>query len=131
MSIPLSLYMCLGHGLTMCIFFGYNPQVIFCHFSHEMNLAIFLAKIISSYSFMPVPLKIYTFFSHGLKMGVLFGYNPRTFFLLFSQNELSHFAAKVNRFDVSCVCIISHSFMLIPLKLYKCLGHCLKTCILF
>ena len=29
MSIPLKLCRCLGHGLTVCILFGYNPQIIF------------------------------------------------------------------------------------------------------
>ena len=30
--IPFKLYRCLGHGLKMRILFGYNPQIIFCHF---------------------------------------------------------------------------------------------------
>ena len=40
-SIPLKLYMCFrGPGLKMCILFGNNPQIIFCHFFQKMN-AIF------------------------------------------------------------------------------------------
>ena len=35
MPNPLKLYMCLGHGLTMCILFGYNPQIIFVTFSQN------------------------------------------------------------------------------------------------
>ena len=30
----------------MCILFGYNPQIIFCHFFHKMNIIMFLAKMI-------------------------------------------------------------------------------------
>ena len=45
MLIPLKLYRCLGHGLEMCILFGYNPQVIFCHFFHKMSILIFAAKV--------------------------------------------------------------------------------------
>ena len=41
------------------------------------------------------------------------------------------FAAKINRYLVWCVCISSYSFILIPLKLYRCLAHELKMCILF
>ena len=44
MLIPLKLYMCLGHGLKMCISFGYNPQITFCHFFHKLNLVIFTAS---------------------------------------------------------------------------------------
>ena len=33
MPIHLKLYiMCYGHGLKICMWFGYNPWVIFCHF---------------------------------------------------------------------------------------------------
>ena len=38
MTIPLKLYRCLRHGLKMCISFGYNPQIIFCHFSLQVEL---------------------------------------------------------------------------------------------
>ena len=45
MLIPLKLYRYLGHGLKMCILFGYNPQIIFCHFFQKMNIVIFAAKV--------------------------------------------------------------------------------------
>ena len=32
MPIALKLYMCYGHGLKICMWFGYNPQIFFCHF---------------------------------------------------------------------------------------------------
>ena len=84
MLIPLKLYRCLGHGLKMCILFGYNPQII-----HKMKLVIFpvLAKgnryyryfcvCNSSYTFITIPLKLYRHLGHGLKMCILFGYNPQ------------------------------------------------------
>ena len=30
-----------GHGLKICMWFGYNPWIIFCHFFHNLNLVIF------------------------------------------------------------------------------------------
>ena len=79
----------------MCILFGYNPQIIFCH---KMNLVIFLTKGNSyqvscmgnsSYSFMPIVLKLYRYFGHGLEMCVCLGYNPQIFCYSFSQIEFS------------------------------------------
>ena len=32
MPIHLKLYMCYGHGLKICMWFGYNPWNFFCHF---------------------------------------------------------------------------------------------------
>ena len=29
MLIALKLYMCYGHGLKLCMWFGYNPRIIF------------------------------------------------------------------------------------------------------
>ena len=89
----MKLYMRLGHGLKMCILFGYNPHIIFCHFFYNMNLAIFSAEVnrfyVScvcnfSYSFTLIPLKLYRCcLGHGLKMCILFGYNPQNFFCYF------------------------------------------------
>ena len=81
----------------MCLLFGHNPQIIFCHLFHKMNVVIFVAKMnrylacvcISSYSFMLIPLILYMCLGHGLKMCIFSGYNPQII-LLFSQNELSH-----------------------------------------
>ena len=47
-----------------------------------------------SYSFTPIPLKLYSSLSHGLKMCILFGYNPQIILTLFSLNELSHFSSR-------------------------------------
>ena len=41
MQILLKLNRCFGHGLTMCMWFEYNTQIIFCNFFHKLNLVIF------------------------------------------------------------------------------------------
>ena len=33
MPITLKLHMYFGHGLKICMWFGYNPQIIFITFS--------------------------------------------------------------------------------------------------
>ena len=40
-SIILKLHRCFGHGLNICIWFGYNPQIDFSHFLRKLNLVIF------------------------------------------------------------------------------------------
>ena len=91
--------------------FGYNPQINFCHFFRNSNLKAIGMKLShfsgiltmkvneqwvpcvhnSSYSFMPIALKLYMCYEHGLKICMWFGYNPWIFFVIFSQFELSHF----------------------------------------
>ena len=39
--ILLKLYRCCDHALKICMWFGYNPQINFCHFFRNLNLAIF------------------------------------------------------------------------------------------
>ena len=46
-SIFLKLYRCFLHGLKMCMWFGYNSQINFCHFFRILNLVIFRARILS------------------------------------------------------------------------------------
>ena len=46
--IFLKLCMCFCHGMRMCIWFGYNCEVIFCHFFHFVNLVIFWPQCIDS-----------------------------------------------------------------------------------
>ena len=41
MPIHLKLYRCFCHGLKICMWFGYYPEIIFCHFFRRLNLAIF------------------------------------------------------------------------------------------
>ena len=72
----------------MCMWFGYNPWINFCHFFHSMNFVIFLPQILwkcrdSGYLVSPTPHTIlyqslwnFARFCHGLAMCIWFGYNP-------------------------------------------------------
>ena len=42
------LCMCFRHGMRMCMWFGYNCEIIFCHFFHFVNLVIFWPQWIDS-----------------------------------------------------------------------------------
>ena len=41
MPIHLKLYMCYGHGLKICMWFGYNPLDYLLSFFHNLNSVIF------------------------------------------------------------------------------------------
>ena len=74
------LHWCFGHGLKICLWLRYNPQIIFWDFlevelSH--NSSIIYNKVNgqgipcghnSSYSFIPILLKLHWCFGHGLKI---------------------------------------------------------------
>ena len=64
---------CFCHGLKLCMWFGYYPEIIFCHF----------------------------FCEHGLKICMWFGYNPQIIFYHFFRKLnvaifLAFFTIKVN-----------------------------------
>ena len=40
---------CFGYGLNTCMWFGYNPQIIFCHSFRNLNLVFFQALLPSTY----------------------------------------------------------------------------------
>ena len=84
-----------GHGLKICMWFGYNPQIIFVAFL-QVGLSHFSGIIYnnvngqgipcgrnSSYSFIPILLKLHWCFGHGLKICMWFGYNPQIIFCCF------------------------------------------------
>ena len=82
----------------------------------------------SSYSFMPILLKLYGCFSHGLKMCMWFGYHPQINFLPhLSHFKLGHFwgANSIEYMYIGYPCVLnfSNSFMPIFLKLYRCFCH--------
>ena len=83
MPIILKLYRCFCHGLKMCMWFGYNPQINFCYFFFRiLNLVIFQARILSKgidcgYLVCATPLTV------GLKMCMWFGYYPQINFCHF------------------------------------------------
>ena len=73
--ILLKLHWCFGHGLKICIWFGYNHQIIFCYFFCKLNLAIFRALLITMwmdrrYLVGATPTVLYQFFWNFT--GVLF-----------------------------------------------------------
>ena len=46
--IVLKLHRCFGHGLKMCMLFGYNPQIILTPFP-GFELCLFSASILTTY----------------------------------------------------------------------------------
>ena len=137
------------HALNICILFGYNPLINFCHFFRNLTLAIFFGILTmkvneqwlpcvrnSSYSLILILLKLYRCCDHALNICILFGYNPQINFCHFFHNlNLAIFLGilimKVNGQWVPCVRNSSYSLILILLKLYRCYNHALKICILF
>ena len=91
MPFVLNLYRCFCHGLKMCMWFGYNPQINICHFEFSHFSVLSTIKVYgqwvpcvrnTSCSFMPIFFKLYRCFCHGLKIFMWFGYNPQI--ILFS-----------------------------------------------
>ena len=95
-SILLKLHRCFVHGLKICMWFGYNPQIIFFSLFPQVELShfsgIFTIKVngkwvpcvrIFSYSFILILLKLHMCFGHGLKICMWFGYNPQMIFYHF------------------------------------------------
>ena len=96
-SIPifLKLCTCFLHGLKMCMWFGYNPCINFCHFFTLCELCHFLTsdsmKVYrqwvpcernSSYNFILIFWKFCSWFLHSLEMCMWFGFIFVTFFHL-------------------------------------------------
>ena len=84
----LKLFRCFYHGLKVCMSFGYNSHVIFCHFFLLFPLSFFYALLLSEYttcvcnfySFPQVIMKFCRFILHVLKMCICFwGYPPFIF----------------------------------------------------
>ena len=78
------------------MWFGYNPQIIFCHFFCKLNLAIFQALYNNVngqgipcggnffYSFILILLKLQWCIGHDLMICMWFGYNPKIIFCHFN-----------------------------------------------
>ena len=47
LPIVLKLFRCFLHGMKMCMWFGYNPLIIFSHFFCFVNLVLFRYEILS------------------------------------------------------------------------------------
>ena len=84
----LKLCTCFRNGLEICIRFGYNPWINFCHFFHFVNFVIFWPPILwkssdSGYLVSATPHTIlyqslwnFARFCHCLEICIWFGYNP-------------------------------------------------------
>ena len=69
------------------MYFGHNCDIILCHLFHIVNLVSHFLPVIyvqtegiccernSSYSFVPIVLKLCTCFLHGMRMCMWFEYN--------------------------------------------------------
>ena len=96
--IFMKLCTCFPHGLDICMWFGYNFWINFCHFFHFVNFVIFWPQILwkyidNGYLVSVTPYKIsclslcnfaHLFFFHSLKMCMWFGFNHAVIFCHFS-----------------------------------------------
>ena len=135
--ILLKLYKCCDHALKICICFGYSPQINFCHFFCNLNSNSHFSGILtmkvngqwvpcvrnSSYSFMPIHLKLYMCYGHGL----WFGYNPWIIFchLFHNLNFFGHFSEWIE--GTLCAQLLLQ-FNTDTLKLCRHCDHTLKIC---
>ena len=93
MPIHLKLYMCYGHGLKICMWFGYSPWIIFCHFFHNFELSHFFGHFSEwiegtlcaqlHLQFLPILLKLCRHCDHALKICMWLGYTPQINFCHF------------------------------------------------
>ena len=83
-QILLKLHLCLGQCLKICMWFGYNLQIIFCLFFRKLNLAIFTGIIDNNVNGQGIPCgpnssySSYQFFRNFM----WFGYNPQINFII-------------------------------------------------
>ena len=66
MPILLKLYRCFCHDLKICMWFGYYPEIIFCHFFCNLNLVIFKCTIMAG-DINSLNLLVLSFFERLLK----------------------------------------------------------------
>ena len=68
MPIYSKLYICFGHGLKVCLWVGYSPQIIFVSFSQVLKLSHLQALLLSVYVnsvylvYVTPPTVLYRFF---------------------------------------------------------------------
>ena len=142
MAIFLKLYRCFCHGLKICMWFRYNPQINFCHFFFILNLVIFQESelIVGALSvqlcqqFYVILFETLPVLWHGLKMCMWFGYNYQINFChIFRILKLVIFASWIlSECIVGILCgQLLLQFYEIFLKLYRCFCHGLKMCMWF
>ena len=87
----------------MCMWFGFNPAINFCHSSTLLTLSVCAGATSTSPKF-------YLFFFHGLKMCMWFGFNPAVNFCHFST--LSFCRCDINFTEVRSILVFTWCFML-------------------
>ena len=100
MPIALKLYSCYGHGLKVCMWFGYNPRTSFCHFFHNLNLVIFFGHFsewiegtLCAQLLLLLLLNFNRHCDHALKICMWLGYTHQVNFCHFLlQFELIYFS---------------------------------------
>ena len=105
MPILSKLYRCFSHGLKICMWFGYYPEIIFCHFFRNLNLVIFRRFYYQSEKIVgtlcaQLLLQFYidsfetsqVFCTWSEDMHVVWIYSSDYFLTLFPPVELSHFS---------------------------------------
>ena len=97
--ILLKLHWCFGYGLRYAcgldiilrLFLLRFSQVELSHFSgiiyNNVNGQGIPCGRDSSYSFLPILLKLHWCFGHGLKICMWFGYNPQNIFVTFFESR--------------------------------------------
>ena len=113
--IVMKLCTCFRHSIEMCIRFGYNPWINFCHFFPLCELCHFLTSDSMKVYRQWLSASLYTIsclsfcnfanlFFHGLKMCMWFGFNPGVNFCHFpTLLTLSFFAGATStspKFDL-------------------------------
>ena len=104
--IILKLCMCFCHGMKMCMWFGDNCQIIFCHFFHIVNLVIFTSiyrQWVPLVSLTPLTVLYWLFWNFACVFFMVWGCAcglgkiVGTFLSLFPHCELSHFSPSIYR----------------------------------
>ena len=110
MPILLKLYRCFCHDLKICMWFGYYPEIIFCHFFCNLNLVIFKCFYYQSEKIVgTLCAQLHSCFGHGLKICMWFGYNPQIINNNGGGHKFSEFACFIT---LSKVCISNLLFVL-------------------
>ena len=111
MPILLKLYRCFCHDLKICMWFGYYPEIIFCHFFCNLNLVIFKCFYYQSEKIVgTLCAQLHSCFGHGLKICMWFGYNPQ----IINNNGGGH---KFSEF--ACLCC----FLVMPVSIIAAPGN--------
>ena len=87
-QILLKLNRHCDHGLKICMWLGYTPQIYFCHFFRNLNLVIFRTfshpswghSVLLTHFLVPILLRLNRCLDDASKVCMWFGYNPQVNF---------------------------------------------------